>query len=234
MGLPLDHRARWVILGAWMSQHGDSGTLTTPESSLRKILEIPEKMITEDVIKLLPNVSMRRGVNDNDEITVIIKKWAEYQKDSTSYDRVKKWRKKQNDNGVRGEERRREKKRREKKDKNPPLTPPMGGIPDWVPAGCWESFVEMRKAKKKPLTRQAEKLAIRKLERLKTEGEDIEAILNQSILNSWSDLYPVKKSADNGRGRKKSTGLDAISELRIEEGRATPEEMKRWGIDHDG
>lgn len=58
-------------------------------------------------------------------------------------------------------------------------------------------FVEMRKGIKKPLTEYAYKLLINKLASLAmNENEQIE-ILNQSVMNSWQSLYPLK---NNTRG----------------------------------
>lgn len=70
------------------------------------------------------------------------------------------------------------------------------GLPDWVPKDEILAFVKMRKTIKKPLTVYGFKLAIGKLKRLYDEGEDIKEVLNQSILNSWQGLFPVKKSKE--------------------------------------
>ena len=55
----------------------------------------------------------------------------------------------------------------------------------------WTAFLEMRKTRKKPATLRAQELILRKLEK---QG-DIEIaclILQQSITNSWVDVYPLK------------------------------------------
>lgn len=54
-------------------------------------------------------------------------------------------------------------------------------------------FIEMRKLIKKPLTPQALKLAIGKVSEL--SGGDVEKavqIIDQSVLNNWQGLYPLK------------------------------------------
>lgn len=55
-------------------------------------------------------------------------------------------------------------------------------------------FIKMRKLIKKPLTDRALELALMKLDKLDgTESGQIE-ILEQSIINGWQDLYPLRKS----------------------------------------
>lgn len=57
-------------------------------------------------------------------------------------------------------------------------------------------FEEMRKSIKKPMTDAARKRLIRELQKL--AGENVQQmikILDQSILNSWAGVYPLKGSA---------------------------------------
>lgn len=59
----------------------------------------------------------------------------------------------------------------------------------------FKAYLDMRKQIKKPASERAIKLVMNKLERL-SEGDDnkIIDILNQSILNSWQDVYPLKET----------------------------------------
>ena len=57
----------------------------------------------------------------------------------------------------------------------------------------WKDFVDMRNKIKAPLTDKAIELAISKLSKLKDEGNNPTEILNESILNSWKGLFPLKK-----------------------------------------
>lgn len=67
--------------------------------------------------------------------------------------------------------------------------------PDWIPIEPWRGWIEMRnKSKKTRPTQRALTLAVKKLETLKAEGHDLSAILDQSTMNGWTDLYPIKKS----------------------------------------
>jgi hypothetical protein len=57
---------------------------------------------------------------------------------------------------------------------------------------AWKDFKEMRKKKNKPMTLKAEELIIKELNKL-TNNENIQiAILNQSIMNSWQGVFPLK------------------------------------------
>lgn len=64
--------------------------------------------------------------------------------------------------------------------------------PDWLPMEEWQEFIKMRKTIKKPLTEYAQKLAIKTLIALRQQGHSPEDVLNQSILNCWQGLFPVK------------------------------------------
>lgn len=130
LSLPLDALGRWTLLGAWMAEHGDRGTLKARESAIRHVLRLGENDNAECALNALPNVSVRRDENDNDEFTVIISRWAKYQEDSSTYERLKRHRQKQNDNGLRGEEKRGEKKRREESVVHAPDAPAAGASPD--------------------------------------------------------------------------------------------------------
>ena len=154
---------RWILLGSWVAEHGNNGMITASENAFRKrlridngddtksvILRLPNiefldaqnvhpndnKMITKVITKVKSEVPFEEGKKDNDKFTVIIKNWAKYQKDSTSYERLKRWRKKQNDNGVRGEEN----KRRTRGEELLTPTPSSSSPPTW---GSPERLVEL-------------------------------------------------------------------------------------------
>lgn len=65
-------------------------------------------------------------------------------------------------------------------------------LPDWLPEASWLSFVEMRKKIKKPMTERAIELAIKKLDAMRSGGHDIVAIIDNSVLNCWQDLFLPK------------------------------------------
>lgn len=64
--------------------------------------------------------------------------------------------------------------------------------PSWITQESWEAFHLARKTLKAPLTAYAEKLIVMELVRLKSAGHDPQACLDQSIMNSWRDVFPVR------------------------------------------
>ena len=59
---------------------------------------------------------------------------------------------------------------------------------------AFTDYVEMRKQIKKPMTEKAIELAQKKLDELSNGDNDVAIqILNQSVLNSWQGLFPLKE-----------------------------------------
>lgn len=56
----------------------------------------------------------------------------------------------------------------------------------------WNDFKIMRKKIKKPMTEKAEELLLNKLNKLDNDEDTQIAILNQSIMNCWQSVYPLK------------------------------------------
>jgi hypothetical protein len=54
-----------------------------------------------------------------------------------------------------------------------------------------KSFIEMRKSLKKPMTDNAVKLMLGKLKKLSLNESVQIDILNQSVMSSWTDIYPL-------------------------------------------
>ncbi len=91
----------------------------------------------------------------------------------------------------------REEKNREEKDTPQSPLPGVEGwtLPDWVPAEPWQQFEEMRRKKKKPMTDAARKLAVTKLDTLRTAGHDAATVIGQSVLHAWDSFYELKGGA---------------------------------------
>lgn len=64
-------------------------------------------------------------------------------------------------------------------------------IPDWIPSEPWEAYLRHRKHKRAKVTPEAAEGLIEKLLALKKQGEDITAVLKQSVTNGWTGLFPV-------------------------------------------
>lgn len=68
----------------------------------------------------------------------------------------------------------------------------MTALPSWIDPDSWAAFHEMRKKLKAPLTAYAEKLILKELYKLKTAGQDAQSCLDQSIMNGWRDVFPLR------------------------------------------
>jgi uncharacterized protein YdaU (DUF1376 family) len=65
-------------------------------------------------------------------------------------------------------------------------------LPERIPPEDWDAFLEMRRLRKKPPTEKAKILLVRQLEKLMSDGHNPAEVLQQSTVNNWTDLYPVK------------------------------------------
>ena len=75
----------------------------------------------------------------------------------------------------------------------------------------WEDFKIMRKKIRKPITEKGEELIIKKLNRLSDNEEEQIAILNQSIMNSWQGIFPLKEENTNKYDNKVMEILDYLN-----------------------
>lgn len=65
-------------------------------------------------------------------------------------------------------------------------------LPDWIDKKTWDDFLEMRKKNRVISTDRAKELIIKKLEKLKAEGNNPNEVLEQSIVNNWKGVFPLK------------------------------------------
>ncbi len=72
-------------------------------------------------------------------------------------------------------------------------------IPSWINKPTWDAFIEMRKSISAKPTPKAMILLIAKLERLRNEGNDPQKVLEQSIMNNYKGIFPLKEGG-NGNG----------------------------------
>jgi uncharacterized protein YdaU (DUF1376 family) len=72
-------------------------------------------------------------------------------------------------------------------------------LPIWIPEKAFKDFVEMRRVKRQPLTQRAKELAVKKLETLMNAGNDPEAVLNRSVENGWTGLFPLEEKHGTNR-----------------------------------
>lgn len=74
-------------------------------------------------------------------------------------------------------------------------------IPDWIPKSDWNDFLAMRKAIRKPMTVRAVNMMFSKLEQMNKKGINVSTVLQNSILNNWSDVYEPKVQANSANSK---------------------------------
>lgn len=79
-------------------------------------------------------------------------------------------------------------------------------LPDWVPTDAWEAFKVMRRSIRAPLNDASSKLTVRDLARLRNQGHDVGAVLEQSVQRGWRGVFPIK--GDNGSTSDRKRVLD--------------------------
>lgn len=69
-------------------------------------------------------------------------------------------------------------------------------LPSWLPKDLWKDWVSYRKSIKAPLTQRAAELCIGKLEKLRAEGHDPRAVIENSVMSGrWTGLFAPKPEA---------------------------------------
>ena len=78
--------------------------------------------------------------------------------------------------------------------KKPKLAQAPFVLPDWVPKEPWEAFIEMRRSARKSPTERAKELLVKELEKLREQGHEPTAVIEQSTRKNWLDFFPIKKA----------------------------------------
>jgi uncharacterized protein YdaU (DUF1376 family) len=66
-------------------------------------------------------------------------------------------------------------------------------LPEWISNDSFEAFIEHRKKLKAPMTHLAQTRLVAELSRLREDGNEPHAVLDQSILNGWKGVFPLKQ-----------------------------------------
>lgn len=97
-------------------------------------------------------------------------------------------------------------------------------MPEWINKETWDSFLEMRKKQKAVPTLHAIDLLFRELTKLKDNGNDPNEVLNQSIMNNWKGVFPLK----NNGGSSNGTNKERLGKVRSEASQYTDPESLRY------
>lgn len=102
--------------------------------------------------------------------------------------------------------------------------------PDCVDQESWNEFLTIRKTLKAQNTERAIKMLVNKLEEFEQRRPgDAQKSLNESILNSWKSVFPVKQQNEHKTGsqnrmsrdeRRSERNKEILSRVAREEGRA--------------
>ncbi len=79
-------------------------------------------------------------------------------------------------------------------------------LPEWVPTEAWARFEEMRRKIKQQITPDAKALLIKKLDKMRKDGHDIEEILNESVVNNWRGVF-APRGKPNTETRRPSSQI---------------------------
>ena len=101
----------------------------------------------------------------------------------------------------------------------PSIKPNGVELPEWLPIEPWRDFVEHRQKIKAKMTVRAMQLAIKELGKLRQNGHDPAAVLEQSVLNGWKGVFPLKGvPANDNRPRLNDLPTDYQSGLNGSDG----------------
>ena len=158
-------------------------------------LKIKESMVYK-YIKLLEKLEMINIKSNNKFSIITIEKWAFYQFDN---DEEQQQKEQQRNNKGTTKEQQRNTNKNVKNVKNVKEII-YSDIPELNEAII--AFIDYRKSIKKPMSDRAITLLLGKLNKMSNSVQEQIEILNQSILNGWQGIFPLKN--DSGTGKKSS------------------------------
>jgi len=80
-------------------------------------------------------------------------------------------------------------------------------IPDFVDRETWNAYVQMREKIKKPITSEfTAKIILKRLEEFKNQGNDVNKVIEQSIISNWVNVYPIQHKEGKADGQKPVEG----------------------------
>lgn len=77
-------------------------------------------------------------------------------------------------------------------------------LPGWIDPQIWKGYEEMRKKMRAPLTERAKQTTLGTLDKLRAQGHDANAVLDQSIQRGWRGVFPIPTEADGHERDRRS------------------------------
>ena len=101
----------------------------------------------------------------------------------------------------------------------------MIALPSYIDPELWSAFCESRKAMKVPFTPLAQKLVVRKLMKMHSEGWDVNASLEKSAIYGYRGVFEVARIPTE----PKSDICPALAKILADDKKAVPmpESMRR-------
>ena len=100
----------------------------------------------------------------------------------------------------------------------------MIALPSYIDIELWHAFVESRKAMRVPFTPAAQKLVVRKLMKMHSEGWDANASLEKSAIYGYRGVFEVAKRPVEPQ---KQTPARQVSDEHLKAATPMPEEIRR-------
>lgn len=98
------------------------------------------------------------------------------------------------------------------KDKSIAASPPVD-LPAWVPESTWKCFVDMRERMRAPLSPHSTLLILNKLSKFLEQGQNLQDVLEQSIMNNWRGIFPLRAGGQNGTSKGNNPKSGAIAAI---------------------
>lgn len=189
-------KANWKS-GSWHGINYEPGQFITslPSLAAETKLSVRQVRVALDHLKMTGELTDFRQSNCR---VITVNNWNEYQgNDRPNVKRVTD--KRQTcDRPVTVDKEYKEREEGKELKNNTPYNPPEYYPNDEILNKAFSDYVAMRKQIKKPLTDRAIELAMKKLDELSNGNNDIAIkIIEQSIMNSWQGLFPLKDTSHN-------------------------------------
>ena len=73
-------------------------------------------------------------------------------------------------------------------------------LPEWIDKETWSAFLEMRSMRRATPTLRAKQMLVKELEKLRAEGHEPNAVLDQSTMRCYTGVFPLK-GGQNGKNK---------------------------------